>query len=128
MGSVLEFIECPYCGQEASLDFYYKTGEEYIFCQNCGYHRSATIINREKPLNELTAFDWKIKENKNPFGAYMVSAHGNVGYHCGSLASEQEYNDLKVDMLKDPDIDYLSISRFIDGEIKEEVLINNKNQ
>ena len=128
MGSVLDFIECPNCKHEASDDFYYKTGEEYIFCQNCGYHRSATIINRDKPLNELTNADWEIRENKNPFGAYRVSARGSIGYHCGSLSSEQEYNDLKVDMLKDADIDYVSISRFVDGEIKEEVLINNKNQ
>ena len=124
MGSVLDFIECPNCKQEASDDFYYKTGEEYIFCQNCGYHRSATIINRDKALNELSDVDWEIKENKHPFGAYRISIRGNIGYQCGSLSSEQEYNDLKTDVLIDPDLDYASISRFIDGEIKEEILIN----
>jgi Zn ribbon nucleic-acid-binding protein len=124
MGSVLDFIECPNCKHEASDDFYYKTGEEYIFCQNCGYHRSATIINRDKALNELSDLDWEIKENKHPFGAYRISTRGNVGYQCGSLSSEQEYNDLKTDVLIDPDLDYASISRFINGEIKEEILIN----
>lgn len=124
MGSVLDFIECPNCKHEASDDFYYKTGEEYIFCQNCGYHRSATIINRDKALNELSDVDWEIKENKHPFGAYRISTRGNIGYQCGSLSSEQEYNDLKTDVLIDPDLDYASISRFIDGEIKEEILIN----
>ena len=61
MGSVLDFIECPNCKHEASDDFYYKTGEEYIFCQNCGYHRSATIINRDKALNELSIVTGKLK-------------------------------------------------------------------
>ena len=54
MGSVLDFIECPNCKHEASDDFYYKTGEEYVNCGNCGYHRSATIVNRDKKLSELT--------------------------------------------------------------------------
>jgi len=124
MASVLDFMECPNCTQEASIDFYYKTGEEYIFCQNCGYHRSATIVNRDKTLNELNDSDWEIRENKNPFGAYRLSTRGNIGYQCGSLASEQEYNDLKANVLVDPEIDYASVSRFIDGKILEEILIN----
>ena len=48
MGSVLDYIECPNCGQEAFSDFYYKTGEEYVNCGNCGYHYSATIKDRTK--------------------------------------------------------------------------------
>jgi hypothetical protein len=128
MASVLDFIECPNCGQEASDDFYYKTGEEYIFCQNCGYHRSATIINRDKALNELTDDDWEIKENKHPFGVYRLSTYGSIGYQCGSLSSEQEYNDLKTSISDDPEVNYLSVSRFVNGEIKEEILINNENQ
>ena len=126
MGSVLDFIECPNCKHEASDDFYYKTGEEYIFCQNCGYHRSATIINRDKALNELSDLDWEIKENKHPFAAYKISVHGNIGYQCGSLASEEEYNELKTDVLIDPDLDYVSISRLVDGNIVVEIVIDNR--
>ena len=127
MGSVLDFIECPNCKHEASDDFYYKTGEEYIFCQNCGYHKSATIINRDKAFNELTDADWEIKENKHPYCAYRVSTYGSIGYYCGSLSSEQEFNDLRVDISNDPEINYFSVSRFVDGEIKEEILINKQN-
>jgi uncharacterized Zn finger protein len=36
MGSVLDYIECPNCKLEAMDDFYYKTGEEYVNCGNCG--------------------------------------------------------------------------------------------
>ena len=60
MGSVIDYIECPNCKQEAYSDFYYKTGEEYINCRSCGYHRSATIVNRDKKLSELTEEDWEI--------------------------------------------------------------------
>ena len=83
MGSVLDYIECPHCGYEAYDDFYYKTGEEYINCQNCGYHRSATIINREKKLNELTDDDWKVVEINNPYGAYRIHMVGDAGSTSG---------------------------------------------
>lgn len=128
MGSVLDFIECPNCKHEATSDFYYKTGEEYIFCQNCGYHRSATIINRDKALNELSDLDWEIKENKHPFGAYRLKTYQDIGYQCGSLENEEQYNNFKTVNEVDVEIEYCSVSRFIDGEIKEEILINNQNQ
>ena len=62
MGSVIDYIDCPNCGNEAFSDFYYKTGEEYVNCNSCGYHYSATIINRDKPLNELTDDDKDVIE------------------------------------------------------------------
>ena len=35
MGSVIDFIECPNCSQEAYSDFYYKSGEQYVSCSSC---------------------------------------------------------------------------------------------
>ncbi len=72
MASVLDYIECPNCGQEAFSDFYYKTGEEYVNCGNCGYHYSATIKDRTKSLNELDEDDFEIIELKDPYGAYRI--------------------------------------------------------
>ena len=43
MGSVIDYIECPHCGQEAYIDFYYKTGEEYINCNKCGYQENIFV-------------------------------------------------------------------------------------
>ena len=126
MGSVLDIIECPNCKQEAFVDFYYKTGEEYIFCENCGYRRSAYIQNRDKALNELTDDDWVLAETRHPFGAYRCSLHNNIGYQCGTLENEEEYLEFKNSMNIDPQIDYASVSRFIDGEIKTEIIINNQ--
>lgn len=36
MGSVIDYQECPNCKMEAAMDFYYKTGEEYMNCPHCG--------------------------------------------------------------------------------------------
>ena len=75
MGSVIDYIECPHCGQDAYSDFYYKTGEEYVNCMNCGYQYSATIKDRTKRLDELDEDDFEIKELKNPYGAYKIKCY-----------------------------------------------------
>ncbi len=125
MGSVLDYIECPNCKHEASDDFYYKTGEEYVNCGNCGYHRSATIVNRDKKLSELTEEDWKVEELKNPYGAYRLKVYHSVGTQCGSLENEEQYNEFKSQLEGDVEIESCSVSRFVDGEIKVEMLIDN---
>ena len=125
MGSVIDYIECPNCKQEAWTDFYYKTGEEYVNCSNCGYHKSVTIINRDKKLSELTQDDWKINELKNPYGAYRLRVYNTVGYQCGSLENEEQYNYLKTANEVDVEIEFCSVSRLIDGEIVTEVIIDN---
>jgi hypothetical protein len=56
---------------EAMDDFYYKTGEEYVNCSHCGYHYSATIINREKRLDLLTDKDWKIDRVKKTIRSHI---------------------------------------------------------
>jgi Zn ribbon nucleic-acid-binding protein len=125
MGSVLDFIECPNCKHEASDDFYYKTGEEYVNCGNCGYHRSATIVNRDKKLSELTEEDWKVEELKTPYGAYRLKVYHSVATQCGSLENEEQYNEFKLQLEEDVEIESCSVSRFVDGEIKVEMLIDN---
>jgi Zn ribbon nucleic-acid-binding protein len=126
MGSVIDYIECPNCKQEAYSDFYYKTGEEYINCQNCGYHYSATIINRDKLLTELTDKDWKINELKDPYGAYRLKYYDSVAYECGSLESEQNSVELLVQVREQDNIELFTISRFVDGEIKIIHVIDNE--
>ena len=125
MGSIIDYIECPNCEHEASDDFYYKTGEEYINCGNCGYHYSATIINRDKNLNELTDSDWKIIELKSPFGAYRIKTYNSVATQCGSLEDEKQYNKLKKTIKDDIEIEFCSVSRFINGKIVDEMIVDN---
>jgi len=125
MASVIDYIECPNCKQEAYSDFYYKTGEEYINCSNCGYHYSATIINRDKKLSELTEADWNIEELKNPYGAYRLKAYKSIATQCGSLETESEYAELLQHLSNNDDVEFCSISRLVDGKIINEVIIDN---
>jgi Zn ribbon nucleic-acid-binding protein len=125
MGSVIDYIDCPNCEQEAFSDFYYKTGEQYVNCNNCGYHYSATIKNRDKKLTELIEDDWEINELKNPFGSYKIKMYEGIGYTCGSLKNKKQLNELKKQCEQDNTIEYLQVSRFVDGQIKVEMLIDN---
>ena len=117
MGSVIDYIECPNCGREAFSDFYYKTGEEYVNCNSCGYHKSVTLINRDKRLDELEDSDWEVVELKNPYGAYRLKFYGVVSTQCGSLESEDELNELKQYVDKLDNVEYFSISRLVNEEI-----------
>lgn len=125
MGSVIDYIECPNCKTEAYSDFYYKTGEEYVNCNNCGYHYSATIKNRNKKLTELTEDDWEVNELKNPYGAYRLKVYHSPGFQCGSLENVEQYNDFKTINEVDVEIEFCSISRLINGEIVTEIIIDN---
>lgn len=127
MGSVIDYIECPNCGQEAYDDFYYKTGEEYINCQNCGYHKSATIINRDKALNELTEADWEITELKDPWGAYRLKMIDDVATQCGSFDTKEAFESLRDAVAQMEGVEYFSISKLLDnGEILQEVIYERK--
>jgi hypothetical protein len=49
MGSVIDAIECPNCKYEnASIETYYKTGNEEIFCERCGYSSEYNVFSKRK--------------------------------------------------------------------------------
>lgn len=125
MGSVIDYIECKNCKKEAVSDFYYKTGEEYVNCQSCGYHYSASIKNRDKKLNELTEVDWDIKEIKNPYGSYKFKVAGDVVTCCGTLQDSKDADDFRVSMKLEYQrhIEFAEISRLIHGKIEIEKII-----
>lgn len=130
MGSVIDYHDCPNCGQEAWSDFYYKTGEEYINCNHCGYHRSSIIITKDKTLDQLTEADWLHRECLNPYGAFRYKMVDTVGYHCGTLETEAAGIDFQKQMELNEDnmIEFASMSRFVDGQIVETIFINNKTE
>tara|TARA_R110000868_G_scaffold6255_2_gene35707 strand:+ start:1099 stop:1509 length:411 start_codon:yes stop_codon:yes gene_type:complete len=128
MGSIIDYIECPNCGHEAYVDYYYKTGEEYINCNSCGYYRSATIINREKNLSELTEEDWEVVELKNPYGAYRYKTVGDIGTMCGSVESEEAFEAVKKAVAQMENIEYFSLSRLIGDEIINEVIYETEQK
>ena len=130
MASVIDTIDCPNCGFEAWMDFFYKTGEEYINCSHCGYHRSATIINRNKKLTELTDDDWEIKEVKQPYGAFKYQMAGDVAVSCGTLINKQDANDFRVHMklvYKDQ-VEFATITRVTRGKETVEHVVTPKSK
>lgn len=128
MGSVIDYIDCPNCGHEAYVDFYYKTGEEYINCNSCGYYRGATIINREKNLSELTDEDWKITELKDPYGAYRLKHTDDLGTACGSIEDEDGYHAIKKAVAEMENVEYFSVSRLIGDDIINEVIYETEQK
>jgi len=125
MGSIIDHIECPNCKAEAHSDFYYKSGEEYINCNNCGYHYSATIKSRDKRLDELTDEDWNIQECISPFGAYRLKYKESVSTQCGSLRNEAEWNELVKEVQADveyPNVEMFILSQLIEGKIVESII------
>lgn len=125
MASVLTEIECPNCGHEATDDFYYKTGEEYIYCKHCGYTKQRYIKFHDKTIEELTENDWQFNELKKPYGAVTLIYKNSDFASCGTVADLREYNEFKhnVEMMT-PELRYASVSRFINGKIVEEILLN----
>ena len=126
MGSIIDYIECPNCKAEAHSDFYYKSGEEYINCNNCGYYYSATIKSRDKAYSELTDEDWNIQECISPFGAYRLKYKESVSTQCGSLRNEAEWNELVKEIQEDDQysqVEYFQLSQLIDEQIVVKYII-----
>lgn len=119
MGSVIDCIECPNCkSPDCHSDYYYKTGEEYTFCSDCGYAKQIHIINREKPLKELTRDDWRIDEVDKPWASYRIKEIGMVGSTVGTLVSEEDYNFVFDKVMENLEsVDEFTISRYMDGKI-----------
>jgi len=134
MGSVIDYSECPNCGQECYNEFYYKTGEEYIFCNSCGYNYSAEYKTNEyggyltKDGTDNYSFDnltLEVKELKNPYCAYKMKNYGSIGFQCGSLSNEDEYYELRGFAQTNESVEFASVSMLVDGKIVEEVLVDN---
>jgi len=121
MGSVIDYIECPKCQSEGCFsDFYYKTGEEYVNCGECGYSRSVTIKDesRGKKLNELAESDFDLNELANPWGAYRLKEIGNVGFTCGPLENKEQYDELLKSVMENIDsVDEFTLSRHVNEKI-----------
>lgn len=118
-------IECPNCGREAQNDNYFKTGEDYTFCMNCGYYHSVTIKDKTKRLDELTDDDWEIFEIKKPFAAFRIKMYGDKGFIAGPIADEDQFNGIKKECSEGSRIEYLFISQFINNDILETIVVDN---
>jgi hypothetical protein len=67
----------------------------------------------------------EFSELKNPYGSYRIKTYNSPATQCGSFENEEEYYEFKKNIEEDVEIEICSVSRFIDDEIKIEVLIDN---
>lgn len=112
MGSVIENTECPKCSfEDAYSDYYYKSGEEYIFCPRCGYFH-----NHKKEPENTDAF---IIEEGGGFGTLRVSFKNSLVSQNLSLEEGCDIEDLLRSINRD-DIAEITISRLKDGKWAEE--------
>lgn len=137
MGSVIDYIECPRCKQEAYSDYYYKTGEEYINCNSCGYHYSF-VIKRDEEGNMIKideskdfAVDNVVREEnelKEPYGAYSIEFDNSVR-SCGTLETNDDYDKFVSDIVsltnQEHNIQEVIVSRFADGKTNRVTIFKN---
>jgi hypothetical protein len=136
MGSVMGQIECPRCkSEECFEDYYYKTGEVYMSCPDCGYHYSSFIKKDDEgkmiKIDESKEFaiDNVVREEtllEEPFCAYHIRYEGGSG-SGGAIPTEDDYNIFVSDVVSatnkpDHKMELVTISRFVDGEIKKETI------
>lgn len=126
MSSVMEYIKCPRCKQRDCInDYYYKTGEEYTFCPDCGYTKSLTRRKRngEFVTDEQERFFFDSKQIMS-FAAYCFQAKEAKAYATGSLSTKADYEKFKIELLNnEEDLEYAYVSRFANGEIHREAVI-----
>lgn len=123
MGSIIDYIECPNCKEEAYNEFYYKSGEEFVFCDHCGYKRSAEIINREKGIDD--EINWEYSELVNPYGAYKLKTYNSIYHQSGSFATKYEYDYFISEISKEVEIEFASVSQLVGDKVVETIIINN---
>ena len=141
MGSVIDYIQCPHCKQDngnCHSDFNYKTGEEFIHCQDCGYSYIFRIKRDENniPLKRfedqpesINNLQFETIEMASPYGSYKFRASGSIGYQCGSFETETD-ESVFIDWVQDSkhQIEYASISKLINNNIESTILVNNENE
>jgi len=138
MGSILDYIECPRCKQENCVDdIYYKTGEESIFCPNCGYQRSffyKEVDGKYLKKDESKGYEFEnlVSEEvhiENPYGVYRVESTLG-GASLGTLETEEDYekfvSEIKTSLLsKEHNIKEVVVSRLVSDKIQKEILFSN---
>ena len=135
MGSVIGYIDCPRCKQDNCIsDFYYKTGEEYVSCGDCGYYYSF-VIKRDSEgkmikideTKELSVDNVLRKETliDNPYGSF-ITEFDNGMRSCGTLETKEDYDKFVSEIVsftnQENSIVEATVSRFIDEKINKEVI------
>jgi hypothetical protein len=125
MGSVIEYIECPYCKCENMYsEFWYKQNESMEFCDQCGYSTKISW-KRDDNANLITIDGTKNYEFCNlileeevisqPYGSMRVTYQDGLGVQGGTLKDKEAYDKLVqaiAQRISDEGIESIIFSRF----------------
>lgn len=123
MGSVVDYIQCPDCGEEAHSEFWYKTGEETIMCLHCGYSRKFLITNLEDRTNDDWTPKFELEENHG-CGSYKVRQKGQLHYECGAFVNEEGPKEfIRLVRERENDIEHAEYTTFVNKTLSRVVLV-----
>jgi hypothetical protein len=137
MGSVISYVECPRCKSESCfVDFYYKTGEFFSSCPDCGYHRSAFYKRDDKgkliKLDESKGLEYDnlimVEEiHTEPYGSYRIKMIEGAGSMSGTLITQEDFDKLQQEIAllqaSEESVESFVVSRYVDGVIVKETII-----
>lgn len=78
MGSVISYVPCPHCKEEAYEDYNYKTTETFVVCTTCGYsfekYLDRKTLKKEgiESFQDIKSKHWIIDEINNPLGVVVM--------------------------------------------------------
>ena len=131
MGSVCGQSICPNCETENLwYDFDYKRDELWEHCSLCGFFHNEFWKRNEqgklilKSENEGTNFENLVRvveECKNPYGTFEILSE-NGGSQFGTLKTEQEFDEFRLQMKNRTDKTIITVQRYINGLVKRIVI------
>lgn len=127
MGSVMSSLECPNCKEEAMEDFYYKTGELFMFCSFCGFYHNTYIEKYDE--NDEPVF----KEDKceKPYCLIHIMSDKRISAF-DSCKTEEAFEKLKKSYIKNFDAnnenlpEMITARRFANGKFQTRTILKNK--
>ena len=137
MGSVISNIDCPTCGSDNCFeDFYYKTGEMYSSCPECGFYHNVHY-KRDDEGNLIKKDDSRGLEYDNlivveekqekSYSVYRLKFNGSVATEIGHIENEEEcerfVNEITSISENDDTIELCELSRFVDGKILKTTIV-----
>lgn len=92
MGSIMEYVECEKCPNDAIVDFNYNTGEEFKNCSICGAGYTHFLI-RDEENNPIRDKDGKLTYKDEKFegnGVAHLMYKNNVASVCIAPNNKEE--------------------------------------
>src|SRR4051812_5844878 len=102
MASIMLYTKCPQCSGIAVMDDYYKIGDQYIWCERCGFSYTKEQDHYDSKENKIY---FKEEETKG-YGMFkIVNKEGKSRlFPINNPLTEEQIKEYKEEMDRD-DID-----------------------